>query len=291
MLSVTAPAKINLFLHVGGRRADGFHALESLVCFAEAADVLRFETGDALKLRMDGPFALGLAGESDNLVLRAARALAAETGLSARATISLTKSLPVASGIGGGSADAAAALRGLMALWGVALDGRRVHEIALSLGSDVPVCLKSVPAIMTGRGENLRDVGALPPIPMLLVNPGVAVSTGEVFRGLARTEADRLDPAPELPSEMTAPTLLDYLKVTRNDMEAPARQIAPLIGEVLDGMRATDAVLARMCGSGATCYALFDNDDDMQAAADALSLAHPKWWVKPSHIAPPDYAA
>lgn len=291
MLRVTAPAKINLFLHVGGKRADGYHALESLVCFAEAGDVLGFAAAGDLTLSVDGPFAAGLSGEGDNLILRAARALIAMAGIRAGASMALTKNLPVASGIGGGSADAAAALRGLIKLWNAQIDDAVLHEIALSLGSDVPVCVKSVPAIMTGRGEGLHETGALPAMPMLLVNPGVAVSTGEVFRRLGRTEADTLAAAPPLPTAMTEAVLLDYLKATRNDMEAPARAIAPAIGNVLDGMRAQGALLARMCGSGATCYALFESDAALQAAAQALSSSHPDWWIAPTRIAAPDIAA
>lgn len=291
MLRVTAPAKVNLFLHVGGKRADGYHALESLVCFAEAGDDLHFETAGDVTLAVDGPFAAGLADEGDNLILRAARTLSKTTGVTAGASVTLTKNLPVASGIGGGSADAAAALRGLRKLWNVPIDDAALHDIALSLGSDVPVCVRSVPAIMTGRGEGLRELGALPPMPMLLVNPGVAVSTGEVFRRLGRTEADSLDAAPPLPSAISQEVLIVYLKATRNDMEGPARDIAPAIGDVLDGMRAQGALLARMCGSGATCYALFENDGALQAAAQALSSRHPQWWVQPTRIAAPDIAA
>ncbi len=237
---------------------------------------MALKPADDLTLALDGPFAGGLVGEGDNLILRAARALSEATGLTNGAAITLTKTLPVASGIGGGSADAAAALRGLIKLWNVQIDDAVLHEIALSLGSDVPVCVKSVPAIMTGRGEGLHETGALPAMPMLLVNPGVAVSTGEVFRRLGRTGTDTLDAAPPRPSAITEAVLLGYLKATRNDMEAPAREIAPAIGDVLDGMRAQGALLARMCGSGATCYALFESDAALQAAAQALSSAHPR---------------
>ncbi len=291
MLRVAAPAKVNLYLHIGGRRGDGYHELESLVCFAEAGDLLCFAKADALSLSVDGPFAAGLAGEGDNLILRAGRALAAAAGITAGAAITLTKTLPVASGIGGGSADAAAALRGLVTLWDMKIEAAALHDIALSLGSDVPVCVTSLPALMTGRGEHLRAAGTLPPMPMLLVNPGVAVSTGEVFRRLGRSDADTLAGAPPLPSEMTPAALLAYLAATRNDLEGPAREIAPVIGIVLDALRAQDARLARMCGSGATCYALFDSE---AAAADAgrrISAVHPAWWVQATRIAGPGIAA
>lgn len=283
-----APAKVNLFLHVGGKRADGYHALASLVCFADAGDTLTFAPSQALSLSLEGPFAAGLAAEDDNLILRAARALADAAGVEAQAEIVLTKALPVASGIGGGSADAAAALRGLVRLWRVTLDDARLHDIALSLGSDVPVCLRSVPAMMEGRGEHVRAVGALPPLPMLLVNPGVAVSTGEVFRRLGRTPSDPPPDVPDMPATPSAAALLQVLKRARNDMEAPARAIAPAIGDVLDGLRATGASLARMCGSGATCYGLFDSDAAAADAARHLAAEHPRWWVMPTRIAPAD---
>ena len=292
MLRVSAPAKINLFLHVGPRRPDGYHALESLVCFADTGDVLVCEQADALTLSLEGPFAQGLATEADNLVLRAARALRDRAGVKCGAAITLTKNLPVASGIGGGSADAAAALRGLAMLWNVTLAGEALQDIALSLGSDVPVCLGSAPAMMTGRGERVAPVGALPRCAMLLVNPGVAVSTAEVFRRLGRTAEDVLAPVPPPPSAAHGLAgLLQYLAQTRNDMEAAASAIAPAIGDVLDALRQNGAALARMCGSGATCYGLYASEAMAAKAAQALSAAHPVWWVKATRIATPDIAA
>jgi len=292
MLRVRAPAKINLFLHVGPRRADGYHALESLVCFSEAGDVLAFEQADGLTLSLEGPFAEGLAAEADNLVLRAARALRECAGGKRGAAITLTKNLPVASGIGGGSADAAAALRGLAKLWDVKIADAAIQDIALSLGSDVPVCVKSVPAMMAGRGEYVAPVGELPRSAILLVNPGVAVSTAEVFRRLGRTVQDVLVTVPPLPPVAHGlPGLLRYLAETRNDMEEAARAIAPAIGDVLDGLRENGAALARMCGSGATCYGLFASEAKAAHAAQALSAAHPAWWVKATRIAPPDIVA
>ena len=292
MLRVAAPAKINLYLHVGGKRPDGYHALESLVCFAEAGDVLEFAPSDNLTLAIQGPFAAGLSAGSDNLILRAASVLAQAAGHEAgAAAITLTKNLPLASGIGGGSADAAAALRGLVKLWNVAIDEAALHEIALSLGSDVPVCVKSVPALMTGRGEGLRAVGALPSTPMLLVNPGVGVSTGEVFRRLARDETDTLPATPPLPAAMSAEALLASLASTRNDMEGPALAIAPVIADVLQALKNSGALLARMSGSGATCFALYESEAAAATATQALSTLHPQWWVQPTRIARPDAVA
>ena len=185
-LTEFAPAKVNLFLHVIGRRADGYHLLDSLVVFAEAADVLRAEPAQALTLHLDGPFAAGLAAEPDNLVLRAARALAAETGVAPRARLSLHKNLPVASGIGGGSADAAAALRLLCRLWQVAPDPAALARFAIGLGADVPVCLAGRASRMGGIGERIEPAPTLPACGIVLVNPGVAVATAEVFRNRQR---------------------------------------------------------------------------------------------------------
>jgi 4-diphosphocytidyl-2-C-methyl-D-erythritol kinase len=262
---VFAPAKINLFLHVGDKRADGFHPLESLAVFVDAGDMLTFERSRELSLSIDGPFAEGLALKEDNLVVRAARALNVTAG------ITLTKNLPVASGIGGGSADAAAALRGLNELYGL---GRSdLAEVAAALGSDVPVCVASKSAWMQGRGEILSPA-KVEPLAMALVNPRVGVSTAEVFRAL-KTRSGlglRLD---------TTEDLLSFLKSTKNDLEAPARAIQPVIGEVLDAIGATPNVeLARMSGSGATCFGIFKDDASASSAAQRISLAHPNWWVR-----------
>ncbi len=287
MLRVAAPAKINLFLHVGGRRADGYHALKSLVCFAQAGDMLSFGPDAALSFALAGPFAAPLAEEGDNLVLRAARLLAKRTGCSQGAAIGLTKNLPVASGIGGGSADAAAALRGLTRLWNLDISAEALHEIALSLGSDVPVCVDSVPALMEGRGECVTPVGPLPPAAMVLVNPGVAVATGEVFRRLGRTSADEIAPAPPWPAAgwESVRDFVRYLSNTCNDMEPAALAVAPEIGAVLSSLRARGAVLARMCGSGATCYGLFETDAAAAEAARAIFTANPGWWTVATRIA------
>ena len=277
-----ACAKVNLFLHVGERRADGFHPLQSLAVFAGAGDVLRAEPAPQVSLTIEGPFAAGLSGEGDNLVLRAARALAAEAGTLAGANLTLTKNLPVASGIGGGSADAAATLRALKALWHVEVADEALLDIAATLGSDVPVCVPSRAAWMEGRGEILTPV-AVPHMAMLLVNPGVAVPTREVFGALQ----NRSGVAMALPSGGfgNADALLAFLGRTRNDLEEPARRIQPVISEVLDRLAdQPDVLLARMSGSGATCFALFANDTACTQAAMALQDARPGWWVAPSHI-------
>jgi 4-diphosphocytidyl-2-C-methyl-D-erythritol kinase len=278
VITQSAPAKINLFLHVGERRADGFHPLQSLAVFTDMGDVLRMKPSDALSLRVEGPFAKGLDGEGDNLVLRAARALG-DVG----AALTLTKNLPVASGIGGGSSDAAAALRGLRALWNDNRDDMALRVIAAGLGSDIPVCLDAVAAFMEGRGEILRGVEAMPRVPMLLVNPGVAVPTRDVFAALqTRSGADM-----ELPRGHFRDTadLLRFLETTRNDLEVPARAIQPVIGDVLTALAALPgALLSRMSGSGATCFSIFADDDCCRRAADLLARAHPGWWIAPTFV-------
>lgn len=282
MISEHASAKINLFLHVGTRRADGFHPLQSLAVFTDIGDALQIEAAPDLSLRVQGPFAKGLDGEGDNLVLRAARALNSNKG-SQGAKLTLTKNLPVASGIGGGSADAAAALRGLRALWNLDKDEAALRDIAAVLGSDIPVCVLSSSSFMEGRGEVLRPAQSMPRVPMLLVNPGVAVPTKDVFAALqTRSGADM-----PLPSGRFADTadLLRFLETTRNDLEEPARRIQPVIGEVLSAMAALPgALLARMSGSGATCFAIFADDDCCARAAESLKQSHSGWWITPTFV-------
>jgi 4-diphosphocytidyl-2-C-methyl-D-erythritol kinase len=274
---VSAPAKINLFLHVGQRRADGFHALESLVVFARIGDELAFEQANEVSLATDGPFADALAPGPDNLVLKAARALAAHAGVHKGARMTLTKNLPVASGIGGGSADAAATLRGLARLWKLNVTRDQLHTIGEALGSDVPVCVGCTPAWMEGRGEKVTELSGIPEVAMVLVNPGVSVPTGKVFAVLMERRGIGL---PHPPAMKNTDELVGYLKTTANDLEAPARQIAPVIGEVLDALAAQPgALLTRMSGSGATCFALFNNDTTARNAASAVRAQHGNWWV------------
>jgi 4-diphosphocytidyl-2-C-methyl-D-erythritol kinase len=274
---VFAPAKINLFLHVGGKRPDGYHELESLVVFAKAGDELGCERADGFSLTIDGPFANALTPDPDNLVLKAARALADYAGVREGARIELTKNLPVASGIGGGSADAAAALRGLNTLWKLHLAPEALRTVAAQIGSDVPVCVGSKPSWMEGRGEKVTELSGIPEVSMVLVNPGVAVPTGKVFAALKARRGIGLP----LPKAMSgASELVSYLKTAANDLEAPARAIAPVIGEVLDALVLQPGVLlARMSGSGATCFALFERDEFATAAARALNARNPGWWI------------
>ena len=261
-----APAKLNLALHVRARRADGFHEIETLFAFVEAGDVLRVMPADAPALTLSGPFAGELAGEGDNLVCRAATAFKAAFG-GGDVAIELVKNLPVASGLGGGSADAAAALRALARLNGVPLDHPKLAACALALGSDVPACLFGQTAIGRGRGERLEAIDGAPGVPVLLVNPRVPVSTAAVFRAW---EGVDLGPLPE--GRMGA-----IVHDGRNDLEGPARAIAPEIGEVLDVLGDQPGVMvARMSGSGATCFALFERAEDCAAARRAI---WPDWWA------------
>ncbi|MEY4966219.1 MAG: 4-diphosphocytidyl-2-C-methyl-D-erythritol kinase [Pseudomonadota bacterium] len=279
-----APAKINLFLHVGVRRDDGFHPLQSLVVFTDLGDELALESAETLSLKVQGPFAAGLDGEGDNLVLRAGRALLERNALGSQgAAMTLTKNLPVASGIGGGSADAAAALRGLRRSWNVATDDTALCDLAATLGSDIPVCVGATPALMEGRGEILRRVEAMPRVAMLLVNPNVAVPTKDVYAALQVRSGVEMN-LPQAGFRDTA-DLLRFLETTRNDLEAPARALQPVIGEVLAAMAALPgALFTRMCGSGATCFGIFADEDCCRRAADLLKAASPGWWIAPTFV-------
>jgi len=275
-------AKVNLTLQITGRRPDGYHEMTSLVVFAGIGDVLRLAPAADLSLRIDGPFAAALAGAGDNLVLRAARLLAGRAGVTRGAAITLTKNLPVASGIGGGSADAAATLRGLSRLWNASLPPAEMQALALRLGADVPVCLGSAAVLMSGIGEGLRPVAGLPELWLLLVNPGVAVPTAAVFAARSGGFSQVAEPA--LPPG-GLPGLIDWLAARPNDLEAPARRLAPAVGEVLAALDRLPACrLARMSGSGATCFGLFDNAAAAQAAAAEVKQAQPTWWVAPAGL-------
>ena len=278
MITEQACAKINLFLHVGTKRADGFHPLQSLAVFTAMGDALAMEPAFDLSLTIEGPFAKGLDGEGDNLVLRAARALDTRG-----AKLTLTKNLPVASGIGGGSADAAAALRGLNQLWNLGRDEAALQGIAAGLGSDIPACLLSATCFMEGRGEVLRAAQSVPHVPMLLVNPGVAVPTKDVFAALGERSGVEM----ALPQGRFADTadLLRFLETTRNDLEEPARRIQPVIGEVLGAIAGLPgALMTRMSGSGATCFGIFADDDCCRRAAENLKARQPGWWIAPTFV-------
>jgi 4-diphosphocytidyl-2-C-methyl-D-erythritol kinase len=277
-IRVAAPAKINLYLHVVGRRPDGYHLLDSLVVFADLGEMIEARPADRLSLAVDGPFADKVPAGEDNLVLRAGRALADLVGEKSGAAIRLAKKLPAASGIGGGSADAAATLRALLRLWDAHADEKALFALALRLGADVPACLFGRPAFMGGIGEELAPAPSLPKAFVVLANPGEAVSTPEVFRRRAGpfSQPARFSEAPG-----NAADLARRLEECANDLEAPARELCPAIGAVLAALRdRPGALIARMSGSGATCFGLFADEGPARAAAHAVARAHPAWWVE-----------
>ncbi|MEE8443780.1 MAG: 4-(cytidine 5'-diphospho)-2-C-methyl-D-erythritol kinase [Alphaproteobacteria bacterium] len=279
--SLSAPAKINLYLHVTGRRPDGYHLLDSLVVFADIADRLVFRLADKLDLDMRGPFAGDCGPVEDNLVLRAARALRQAAGISACATIELTKNIPPAAGLGGGSADAAAALKGLARLWNIAEGDVDLTALGLEIGADVPVCLAGVPSFVGGIGDELAAAPDLPAAGLLLVNPGVSLATPSVFaaRRGGFTPAGQFTDAVGSAAELAA-----LLAERNNDLTEAATRLAPAIGDVTGALRSLPGCrLARMTGSGATCFGLFDSRDI--AAAAAAGIEREGLWVYPTGIA------
>lgn len=269
-----ARAKVNLALHVTGRRADGYHLLDSFVVFAELGDRVEVEPAATTSLTLDGPFGWDLSAGPDNLVLQAAALLPGG------AAIRLLKNLPLAGGIGGGSADAAATLRALARLKGVALPP---PDDVLGLGADVPVCLQSIPARMRGIGERLDPLPALPPLWIVLANPGVACPTGEIFRSMGPPPGK---PMPDPPAFPEARALIAYLETTKNDLEGPAEALVPEVREAKAALAAqTGCLLARMSGSGATVFGLFTEKDPALAAAATLRDARPAWWVAAAPVA------
>lgn len=279
-------AKVNLSLRVVGRRADGYHDLESVVAFADCADRLTLEPGAQLKLTTTGPLAAACGDTADNLVLKAARLLTEAVPNLKLGAFTLDKVLPVAAGIGGGSADAAAALRLLARLNDLSLDDHRLQKVALATGADVPVCLVSRACDMTGVGEQLLPL-ALPSMPCVMVNPRVPVATKDVFQALGLRNGELLVGvtdvirAPAWPEEgASIADWVEVLETVANDLEAPAMRIEPVIGEVLQALRESAGVkLARMSGSGATCFAIYGAPAEAHAAAEKIRRGHPGWWV------------
>jgi 4-diphosphocytidyl-2-C-methyl-D-erythritol kinase len=307
-----APAKLNLYLHVLGRRADGYHRLDSLVVFTRTGDTLRAEPADDFSLVIDGPFAAGLSTDDDNLVLKAARAL---SSLSSRtstrrvrdpgsivpperwtpdqvrgdgkggqgARLTLTKNLPVASGIGGGSADAAAALRLLRRLWRLDIGDAQLHGVAAALGADVPACLRGEGVFLGGVGEVLTPAPVLPPLGLVLVNPGIPLPTPDVF---AARRGPFSEPARFSETPVDARALAALLVTRRNDLEGPAISLVPAIATVLEALRATPGChLARLSGSGATGFGLYDTPEAASHAAASIARREPGWWVAPTRLA------
>lgn len=285
-----APAKINLTLRIRGRRPDGYHDLESIVVFAGVGDDLTMTPQESFGLAVTGETATEAGAINDNLVLKAARALQAHHAKLQGGRFQLTKNLPVAAGLGGGSSDAASALRLIAKRNALALTDETLMQAARATGADVPVCLDPRPRIMRGIGDILSPVLTLPMLYGVLVNPRVPVPTAQVFKARAddsvmrETPAPQIDPASELVEASTPPkieALIEALLQSVNDLEAPAIALFPAVGEVLDDLRATrHCLMARMSGSGGTCFGLYTNAEDAKAAADHLQHAHPGWWVR-----------
>lgn len=285
-LTALAPAKINLFLHVGPVDADGYHPLSSLVAFADVGDRVTVEPAARLSLTVNGPFGAGLAAEPDNLILRALRAVGEATGAGEPPLrVTLDKRLPIAAGLGGGSSDAGAALKLARQALGLDIDDAALEAVAGVIGADGPMCLRMRTAWAEGRGDVLTDEPRLPPLHAVLFNPGVPSPTGAVYRaydaGPPRA-ADR--PAP--PADWSPAAVIDWLAGLRNDLQPPAEALTPAIADGIQAVAATPGVaLARMSGSGATVFGLCRSSADAAAAAAALSAAHPAAWVAATRLA------
>jgi 4-diphosphocytidyl-2-C-methyl-D-erythritol kinase len=286
-LATRAPAKINLTLHVLGRRADGFHELESLVAFARTGDDLTLTPGPDLRLEIEGPTAPLAGGVEENLVLKAARLLQERVPGLQLGAFRLVKRLPVAAGLGGGSSDAAAALRLLARLNGLPLDHAGVMEAARRAGSDVPVCLGRRARIMRGAGEILGPPLRLPLTFAVLVNPGVPVETPAVFKALGLSPGERLSAAdPAWSGDLPPQEVLRLVGLARNDFEAAATRLVPEIEHALERLRhVKECRLARMSGSGATVFGLFPSRAASEEAATRIAAARPLWWVKATRLA------
>jgi 4-diphosphocytidyl-2-C-methyl-D-erythritol kinase len=281
MMVRDAPAKLNLWLRVTGRRPDGYHLLDSLVAFVDLADRIEIAQSDRLDLVSDGPFAVQLAGEADNLVLRAVRLLAERAGREPDVAIRLTKNIPVAAGLGGGSADAAAAIAGLAELWNLSMTADDLREIAGILGADVPMCLAARPALVSGVGEQLAPAPALPACGVVLVNPGYMLATPDVFRALRWTPAGTVSPPRGLPARFDLEDLAVAVATRGNDLTGAAIALVPEIADVLAALRATAGVrVAAMSGSGATCFALCDTPADARRIATTLADGNSRWWSR-----------
>lgn len=284
MITANARAKVNLFLQVTGKRTDGYHLLESLVVFADRGDRITVQEAEDLTLKVSGPFSTAIDSTEENLVIKAAQKLKSESGIDKGARISLEKNLPVAAGIGGGSADAAATLKSLNTLWNIGFSEDRLSQIGLSLGADIPACLYGRPAIMSGIGEHISGIVDFPEFYILLVNEGSSLATKDVFKRLKSTK--KTPPSVDF-NGLTVRELFTALRSMPNDLAAPALQIVPAIGTVLAMIREQKGCdLARMSGSGATCFGLFAEGDAARKAAKAIQAKHPGWWVQSMAVGP-----
>jgi 4-diphosphocytidyl-2-C-methyl-D-erythritol kinase len=287
VLTVFAPAKVNLHLHVTDRQSDGYHVLDSLVAFADIGDTLVFDTSRNFSFAVDGSLAgsfthaeLDTSPQSRNLIVRAAWHLSTLLARELNVSIRLTKNIPLGSGLGGGSADAAACLWGLCQLWKVSLPHSHIHSLALQLGRDVPVCLKSQTCIMRRTGEHILPPPELPELPVVLVWPARAVSTADVFQSLKMISYSQ---PVEFPERFEGPdTLCDFLnQSSRNDLQQSSQALNPVIGDALTASgQQPGCHLARMSGSGSACFGIFESEDQGFRAAEAIALAHPDWWVR-----------
>ncbi|MEP3279996.1 MAG: 4-(cytidine 5'-diphospho)-2-C-methyl-D-erythritol kinase [Stappiaceae bacterium] len=281
-LTLLAKAKVNLALHVTGQREDGYHLLDTLVAFPDIGDQILVSPSDRLMLTLDGPFAEELSasgGGEENIALQAAKLLCGErSGPSRNCSIKLTKNLPVASGIGGGSADAAATLKALNAYWQLRLSDTELIEYATRLGADVPMCVYQCPLRAQGIGDDISTQSPFPPCGIILINPRIPVSTPDVFKKLIHKNSP---PLPEIPRRWKSlDHLVEWLCQTRNDLEASARLIAPQITDAIGWLDAQDGCrFARMSGSGATCFALFENEEQAKNIARTMRFERPDCWV------------
>lgn len=285
-----APAKVNLFLHVGPLQPDGYHPISSLMVFADVGDRLALEPAARFSLTVEGPFVGHAPLGEDNLVLRAARALLEAAAVpEPPLRIKLTKTLPAAAGLGGGSSDAAAALRLLRAVLKLEISDPALEAIAARLGSDIPACVAAAPVIATGRGETLAPAPALCPLPAVLVRPPLGSATGPVYRAFDEDPAGASADTPKLPARIASPEeAAEVLAACRNDLEAPAVRLQPRIGETLEALRAApEALLARMSGSGSACFALCRDEAASERLRARIAQAHPDWWATACRLGGP----
>ena len=279
-LTERAPAKLNLYLHITGKRADGYHLINSLFVFSELADEVSAALADEFSLTVSGPFAHYL-NVQDNLVMEAAKLLHEATGSQNKAALHLVKNLPVAAGLGGGSADAAAALRVLAKLWKITIAASEMKALALKLGADVPACMDSAPLFVSGIGEVMQRAPALPELYLVLINPGTHLLTADVFREFKGPFLE----APITNETRTREDFIAYLKTRFNALQQPAMHLLPSIQVMLDALNEDkQCLLARMSGSGPTCFGLFATAEQADAAAAHIQRTHPSWWVKSSRL-------
>ncbi len=287
MLNVFAPAKLNLYLHITGKHANGYHELDSLMGFVDVGDELRIAPAPRFSFHVEGPFAKSFSSQeldasptSGNLVVRALYALAQRLSKSPDVAVTLIKNLPLASGLGGGSADAAALLRGMMEWWNVRPENvPGFDELLLALGAEMPLCFHGRPAFVRGIGEVLEEADLPPDIPVLLANPGILCSTAAVFSAYEHKADKALLPLPEAFTDRAA--LINFLALQNNDLYETACNLVPAVADVIETLKTLEGCrLARMSGAGATCFALFDDVSVAKDGAQKLTAAHPSWWVR-----------